>query len=179
MITYKQPITLAGHLTNYRSIAHGLTSKTGSGPCNHCGLCGSYGKKGMVNTTKTIKSNSGKVFQIKQNLTCKDFGIYVATCKLCTSQYVGQTVRNFSSRWSGHRSIWKNCCSDIDDRAALKIHYAKNHPDTVGLDLADAFTVTFVDKPNKPEHLDILESSWISRLRASININKTPLSKYR
>ena len=133
----------------------------------------------MLTITKTIKSNSGKVFQIKQNLTCKDFGIYVATCKLCTSQYVGQTVRNFSSRWSGHRSIWKNCCSDIDDRAALKIHYAKNHPDTVGLDLADAFTVTFVDKPNKPEHLDILESSWISRLRANININKTLLPKYR
>jgi hypothetical protein len=133
----------------------------------------------MVNITKTIQSNSGKVFQIKKNLTCKDFGVYVATCKLCTSQYVGQTVKSFSSRWSGHRSIWKNGCSEADDRAALRIHYANDHPDTVGLDLADAFAVTFVDKPNKPEHLDILESSWISRLRASININKTPLPKYR
>ena len=89
------------------------------------------------------------------------------------------TVKSFSTRWSGHRAVWKNGSSDVDDRAALRIHYMKHHSDVVGLDLADAFTVTFVDKPKHPINLDILESSWISRLCASININKTPLPMYR
>ena len=179
MITFKRPITLAGLLTNYRTIAHGIPSDTGSRPCNHCALCGHYGKKRMVNNAKTITSSSGKVFHIKQNLTCKDFGVYVATCKLCPSQYVGQTVKSFSTRWSGHRAVWKNGCSDVDDRAALRIHYIKNHPNVVNLDLADAFEVTFVDKPKHPVNLDIVESSWISRLHANININRTPLPMYR
>ena len=181
MVSYKRPLTLAGHLTNYRKVAHSstMTHIKGSRPCNHCALCGMYGGKAMVCTTESIKSSTGKIFKINDHLTCKDFGIYVATCRLCTSQYVGHTVNNFSKRWNQHRSIWKNGCSESDDRAALRIHYAKFHPKAGSIDMADAFEVTFVDKPSNPKHLDILESSWISRLCANININKTPLPKYR
>ena len=67
----------------------------------------------------------------------------------------------------------------MDDKAALKIHYSKYHLQAIGLKLTDAFTVTFVDKPNDPKKLDQLESSWISRLCANININKTMLPKFR
>jgi hypothetical protein len=179
MVSYKRPMTLAAHITNYRKVAHEITSAKGSQPCNHCALCGMYGGKAMVSKTEFIQSNSGKVFPINCQLTCKDLGIYVATCRLCASQYVGQTAKSFSDRWSQHRSIWKNGCSDFDDRAALRIHYAKNHPKADCINIADAFEVTFVDRPNNPKNLDVLESSWISRLCASININKTPLPKYR
>ena len=180
-VTYKRPSTLSAQLTNYRRLSHDIPTEKGNGssPCNHCKLCGLYGGKSMVTETTTILSELGKRHHILRTLTCKDFGIYAATCKICRSQYVGQTVVSFSDRWSQHRSIWKNGTTKKDDRAALRIHYTKHHPEAKNIDIADAFEVTFVDKPEDPKKLDILESSWIGRLCTSININKTPFPKYR
>ena len=133
----------------------------------------------MVNKTTSIVSESGKNFRIFKSLTCKDFGIYVASCKSCNSQYVGQTVTSFSTRWAQHRQNWKMSINNVDDRAALRMHYKNHHKAMKDLDLPDAFVVAFVDRPANPGGLDILEASWVSRLCATININKTPLPKYR
>ena len=144
MVTFKRPGTLGGVLTKYKALAHGSRSDDSgySLPCQHCKLCGKYGGQNMVNTTSNITSQSGRKFKLRHQLSCKDFGIYVASCQLCSSQYVGQTVTSFSQRWNTHRSVWKSDCKDMDDKAALKIHYSKYHPQAIGLKLADAFTVT-------------------------------------
>ena len=43
--------------------------------------------------------------------------------------YVGQTITNFSTRWSQHRSIWKSGSSEHNDKAALCVHFQKEHAD--------------------------------------------------
>ena len=58
------------------------------------------------------------------------------------------------------------------------MHYVKQHPCKKNLDLPDAYSVIFVDKPQRPGNLDVLESVWIARLSASINITKTILPKF-
>ena len=45
--------------------------------------------------------------------------------------------------------------------------------------LKEAFSVIFVDTTNNYSDLDFLESKWINKLEATININKTILPLYR
>ena len=112
-IVYSRPCTLKTILTNYRKIAHqevneeknivGISKK-----CNKCSTCGNFGKhKNMVTETGTITTKSGQIIKLKQNLNCKNFGIYAAQCLICEEIYVGQTINSFSKRWTGHRQIWK------------------------------------------------------------------------
>ena len=96
MVTYKKTPSLMSMLTNYRTIAHGQNEveEGSSAPCGRCALCGQHGphKVSMVHKTNYLTTATGTKIRLKQNLTCKDFGIYVATCSTCSSQYVGQTV---------------------------------------------------------------------------------------
>jgi len=120
MITYKRPTTIGQKLTNYKDLALNKTrkqTKGGSRPCEHCALCGCYGKnnKSMVpNVSQLLTKN--KTFKLNQTLTCAGFGIYVATCVIYHEQYVGQTSNKFSKRWSAHRSNWnkQDCKTDSD-----------------------------------------------------------------
>jgi len=53
MITHKRPTTIGQKLTNYKDLALNKTrkqTKGGSRPCEHCALCGCFGKnnKSMV-----------------------------------------------------------------------------------------------------------------------------------
>ena len=178
-VVYKRPPTLASMLTNYKKVAHSTTENTGQGksqPCKKCGLCGHFNHyKSMVHQTSTITAANGKkIFAIKQTLDCSNYGIYVATCRLCHKQYVGQTINKFSKRWCHHRFIWNQFKYDnIDDKAALLHHYHTFHRLTLQTkpDIADCFFVTFVDQP--PKHLlSIYENIWLDKLNATININK-------
>ena len=45
-------------------------------------------------------------------------------------------------------------------------------------DISDCFEVTFLQEPRNQQKLDVLESMWINKLVAEININKTILPKY-
>ena len=45
-------------------------------------------------------------------------------------------------------------------------------------DILDCFEVTFFQEPRNQQKLDVLESMWINKLVAEININKTILPKY-
>ena len=56
----------------------------------------------MVPTLNHIKTAQGKLFVLKQNLTCSNYGIYAAQCKICQKIYIGQTINHSPTRWSGH-----------------------------------------------------------------------------
>ena len=129
----------------------------------------------MVEKTSYIVSEKGRRFAITSHLGCKDYGIYVATCRICKQQYVGQTSESFSKRWNSHRSNWKNGNVEGGDKAALRLHYVNHHSTQQNATLPSIFKVTFVDKPDSFKDLDLMESRWIKRLQAKININETIL----
>jgi len=132
MITYKRPATIGSHITNYRTLAHRnvVTAETGSSaPYGHCALCGNFDRhrRSMVNYTKVLETPS-KTFQLKQKLNSTNYGIYMATCTICSKQYVGQTINKFSIRWNAYRSIWNSFDATADnDKAALLKHFYKYH----------------------------------------------------
>lgn len=187
-IVYKKPQTLASHLTNYKRIAHNVDGKEcgTSFPCGKCALCGKHGKhESMVAPTNTIRTPKGQEFKLRQNLCCKDNGIYVATCSICSHQYVGQTKNKFSTRWNSHRHFWNKHISikKLDtskDDSALLSHFNKNHSNYISEkpSLSNCFKVTFVEKPST-DRLDTAESFWISKLEASINLQNTFMPKIK
>ena len=101
-ITFSRPPTLSKILTNYKTISQNQTKTKNIGcskGCGKCALCGNFkGFETMVTTTDKIKTKDGRIFKLKQELDCKDFGIYVAQCTTCQETYVGQTVTSFSKR---------------------------------------------------------------------------------
>ena len=182
IVVYKKPRTLQTILINYKLIALNLNYNTTdegfSKPCGKCALCGNRGPhKNMVRSTKAVKNENGISYKIRQQLDCTNFGIYAAQCKLCSNYYVGQSKNRFSLRWNGHRHIW-NSCSLENEKAALYIHYNNQHPNHIKSQrkLWDCYEVIFLQEPN-PHQLDFLESKWISRLQAKINIKDTILPK--
>ena len=109
-LTYKKPDTPGSLLKNYKHIALKSDineSAIGSSlPCGKCSMSGNHGKtQNMVASTTSVATLSG-MRNLKQKLTCKNYGVYAATCTICSAQYVGQTIKRFSTRWSGHRSVW-------------------------------------------------------------------------
>ena len=60
----------------------------------------------MVQHTEVIRCKT-KYLNLKQKFNCKNYRIYVAECKNCDMQYVGQTINKFSVRLTVHRSNWK------------------------------------------------------------------------
>ena len=203
LITFCKPQTLANHLLNYKEVCQGdrPAKKTGSSrKCNHCGLCGNWGKlNNMVLETEYITLKDGKKYQLKKDLTCKNYGIYAAKCKICNEYYVGQTKTPFSERWNHHRYIWKkmvntdtmnkdnmeqkektNKTFELKDEQALFTHYVKNHSDETkkNLKLSDAYEIIFIEEPQY-KNLDITENYWIGKLRSKINIARTYLPKYK
>ena len=119
----------------------------------------------MVQNTNFIKSKNGKIIQLKQNLNCTNFGIYAASCNICSEIYIGQTINRFSVRWNSNT---------LDsEKAALLIHYHKNHTDLPykNKPISECYTVTFLQQPSNSS-LDICESRWIRLLDTSITIQR-------
>jgi len=56
-------------------------------------------------TVSYFCTSSGKI-KLTQNLSCVDYGIYVATCLLYKEQCVGQTKNKSSIRWTAHQHTW-------------------------------------------------------------------------
>ena len=92
VIVYKNPPTL---VTNYKKLSQNLPNKDnpGSYPCGKYALCGNFKNyKNVAETVGSIISHSNtENFDEKQHPTSKNYGIYVAECKFCKMQYVGQT----------------------------------------------------------------------------------------
>ena len=163
------------------------TKEIPSRKCQRCSLCGNFGKsKNMVIDEPYIVDKNGKKTKLKYHLTCANYGIYAAQCRICKHFYVGQSKNKFSTRWNAHRNKWKNLCNGKEaikegkDEAALYKHYKQHHTEVPlsELDITDAFGVIFLEQPQF-KMLDIKESYWISKLMASINVAATILPKYR
>ena len=178
---HKNPPTLATKLTNYKQLSQILpnTDNPGSYPCAKCALRVNFKNyKNMVKTVGSIISHStSKKFNLRQHLTCKNYGIYVAKSKFCKMQYVKQTKNKFSTRWNNHRSFWnKFNVKDNNDRAALLKHFYKFHFNASRPDIIECCMVIFVEQLDKAL-LNWCENKWINYyLNAKININKIFLS---
>ena len=134
----------------------------------NCALCGNYKNyKNMVLEINEIKNKKGKSFKLKNQLDCKNYGIYGAKCLQCHEYYIGQTKNKFSIRWNAHRSSWKefykNNMNDSEkikeedhtDARALFGHYTKKHKPVENI--YDAYKVFFIEQP-RFENLDLKES---------------------
>ena len=185
-VIYKNPPTFRQTLTNYPYIAHNTTKDDNhsgiSQPCNKCSLCGKHGNNpNMVISTGFITSENNKKIFLTQRLTCDNYGIYAAQCKLCHQIYVEQTKNKFSVRWTNHRTFWKNNnTQNHTDKAALLLHFHNHHKNFISShpDISECYHVIFLQEPRYYHNLDISESKWIRKLKATININKTLLPNF-
>ena len=140
----------------------------------------------MIIEKNKIINKSGELINLRKQLNCSDYGIYLATCKVCKENYVGQTMTSFSKIWNTHRNIWNNSTNSkfnteetkFEDNQALVMHYKKKHGETKGKLLSDAYSVTLLEKPDKTK-LDIAENFWIYKLNTTINISSTFLPKHK
>ena len=123
----------------------------------------------MKSNNKTIQN-----IKIKQQLNCKNYGIYAATCNICKNLYIGQTMNSFTKRWNAHRNIWKNNKTELNheikDQFALIIHYNKFHKNNIPEKIENAYTVQFLESPIRT-NLDYTEQWWIKKTKAKINLN--------
>ena len=109
-ITYKRPKTLQGWLANYKFLGKTKNNNKYGGQskrCGKCSLCGGIRNfKNMVKETNKINNKYNTIIRLKQDLNCKNYGIYQAQCRNCQMSYVGQTKTSFTKRWTQHRSKW-------------------------------------------------------------------------
>ena len=146
----------------------------------------------MILETTYIDRDNGNKYYLNKNLNCKNYGIYGAKCRICYQYYIGQTKTSFSQRWNSHRHIWRkmlknyktnegvNKKEETKDDQALFIHFTKYHKDLIKdhFEISDAYQVVFIEQPSYKK-LDIQENFWIGKLRATINIARTYLPKYK
>ena len=80
--------------------------------------------------TRAKITKTGREYQIRRHYTCVDTHlVYLATCLICQSQYVGQTSNEMRKRHYGHRS-------EIKRRSdGLGAHF-HDHAVAMGLDLS-------------------------------------------
>ena len=128
----------------------------------------------MVPRVSQIMSKT-KTFPLNQNLTCANYGIYVATCVLCHEQYVGQTKNKFSKSWSAHHTNW-NRSNDKNEEVALSRQHALFHGNVNKPPIHEAYIVFFVEQPNF-HSLNICKDKWYNQLDAQINIHSMILPR--
>ena len=93
----------------------------------------------------TALHSKGKLFPLRQMLTCANYGIYVATCKLCGEQYVGQTSNKFWKRWNSRHSSWNTVSlSNDQEQVPLLHHVVHEHMIKKKPKISECFIVTFV-----------------------------------
>ncbi|CAK1596620.1 unnamed protein product [Parnassius mnemosyne] len=102
-------------------------------------------------------------------------GVYKLVCDECHAVYVGQTGRNFETRYKEHLAAYRNCNPD-------KSHFAKHLLDT-GHNLANDHSFKVLHTCNKGlrlcvlEQLEILKSNnnTVALLNEQTNVTNSPL----
>lgn len=118
---------------------------------------------------------------LRSTLSCSNYGIYVASCRLCGEQYVGQTKNSFHTRWRSHRQQWNNfSISDFSDKTALLRHYFTHHSEFIADRplISQCYVVIFVEQP-RFDKLDVCEAKWFQLTKAKINIQKMVVPQIR
>ena len=108
----------------------------------------------QISTTQTITNQSNHSYRIRGNFNCQSTNIiYVLSCLICGTQYVGESSNTMNTRCRGHISTIK---TSKDHPVA--VHYRSYNHTT------EDFNVTIIDKEaDKNRHLR-LEESWIMLL---------------
>ena len=135
----------------------------------------------MVISTSFITTENNKKIFLTQRLTCDNYGIYAAQCKLCHQIYVGQTNNKFLIRWTNCRTFWKNNnTQNHTDKAALPLHFRNHHKNFISShpDISECHHVIFLQEPRYYHNLDTSESKSIKKFKATININRDLLPKF-
>ena len=118
---------------------------------------------------KKILNIQGKTIKLKPNLNFMSYGIYVAICTRCNSNYVGKTKNSFTTRWTAHIFNWKWSKSnynqkDISDENVLYRHYYFMHKNNLRrLNFDDAYEVTFLEEPGF-KTLNYKDHFWTNKL---------------
>ena len=98
-------------------------------------------------------------YNIKRKYSCaSSWIIYLATCLLCKSDYVGQTwtKEGLRSRHLGHRTECKN------GKSGLGLHFKNHHGSST-----DHLQLIVIDSvaPGNHKELDEKEARWIHQLK--------------
>ena len=197
IVAYKRPPRLRDKLFKPRTIdqENKGTEEFYSKPCGKCLTCGNRKSDGvdcrsMVSFANEIELNTGKKVKLKFNLDCKEAGIYGAKCTTCNEWYVGQTATPFSTRFNGHRGVWKRGViedyQNDEKHQSLFDHYKQHHSEFFNLHENEpckgfdkAYDVYFLDSNLGSRGLTEKEDKWKVKLKASINKNNiiTPILK--
>ena len=184
MVACKKTLCLASLLLNFRFLSVNIDkpNKGGSsGPCGHCALCGNHGqhRNSMVMPTTIIKTDN-ETIKLKQNLTCRNYGIYVAECTICDAKYIGQTKTKFSTRWRAHRTNWSKQISKFDnDQRVLLKHYLHYRLSDLNQNNIFSFCYRVIFLQPEAALLDFYEDFWWHRIKSSIIIQPMITSKIR
>ena len=80
-----------------------VSTSPGFWPCFSDARCDTC-REGLFSTSVT-STNNGKVYNIKQPVTCKTKNVcYLINCKKCSQQYTGETKLEFHLRMNNHKS---------------------------------------------------------------------------
>lgn len=104
-VSYRTGQNLRSHLV--RSKVQPLDRHKGSRGCKgiKCEVCDN-----VQNRDSFISTRTQEEFLINHALNCNSTNvIYLLTCKICSIQYVGQTLPKFRSRWNNYKADAKRC----------------------------------------------------------------------
>ena len=125
----------------------------------------------LMSGSNTITSNVDKRVHATPDGNCKTKGvIYVATCRKCGKQYVGQTILELCTRICCHRSWMEKKKEEKDepggfgrkDEGALAEHLKQCQGLSSRDDFNEGYWFTIVMK--NPSNYDKAEQSWINTL---------------
>ena len=101
--------------------------------------------------------------------------------QIMSSNLRRKTKNKFSIRWTNHSTFREiNNTQNHTDKAALLPHFHNHHKNFIisHPDISECYHVIFLQEPGYYHNLDISESKWITKLKATININRTLLPKF-
>ena len=124
--------------------------------CNHCKVSCPI----LIETKKFKSSNTGKIYKIKQRVTCdSEWVIYLGTCRKCQGQYVGKAQTSFKKRHSNHKQEVKKRVGGLGH------HYGDG--DGCGYNNISMIIIEQVEA-RTPSALEERELYWQHQLRAYI-----------
>ena len=106
-------------------------------------------KLNIIWITKKLRS----LFPLKDRVSHSSKGVYLGTCS-CGLKYIGETVRNFSTRWKEHEDLTK------DSEVARHLKYNSEHNITWSI-LMKGLANTKLRK--------IFEAFFIAKTRPALN----------
>ena len=123
-----------------------------------CRYCPQLNKSGTL-----LCSATGSTFH-SMKISCRSSNlIYCVTCKVCTKQYVGQTLLRIKDRFKGHfYDVTKE-----DKSKAVGRHFCR--PDHSGIQDIEISVLEFIKKPPRSPEASLIrdrvEKRWIHLLR--------------